>query len=311
MSRVVATLLLLLMLALAISACEEAASEPSLQTAATFTPVSPPISEEEHIVTEALEGSPLFAFDKVQNVQWLWTERNEAEVGRRNKVRDPQQYTLTFLANGTASIKAGCNPFVSWTYDVRGEFLTFHNQELSDLANCGQDSLYQEYLAGLSRTISWTMEEQKLVLELAGGEGRLGFRDSGAVDEGAGPGAGTIAPIIFLWTGLSLSEPATEMVIDEPEKYTVTFYQDGHLEFTADCNSGIGSFKVAGANISIDGLGSPDNFCKEGSLSQSFQDLLLRVDTVEQTNQQATLILQNGAGEMRFDLGGLAAEPGE
>ena len=51
-------------------------------------------------------------------------------MGRRNKVREPQQDTLTFLANGTASIKAGCNPFVSWTYDVRN--VVYIEQGLTD-----------------------------------------------------------------------------------------------------------------------------------------------------------------------------------
>jgi heat shock protein HslJ len=92
-------------------------------------------------------------------------------------VEEPDQYTVTFLSNGTANVHALCND-LSWTYTVADSSLHFTEPDGSMLALNGQDDLGLEYLPALGQAISWTLTGDILTLELPDEGGSLESIDS-------------------------------------------------------------------------------------------------------------------------------------
>jgi len=76
---------------------------------------------------------------------------------------DPSQYTLDFIADGTALIRADCNRGTgSWNSD--GERQLQFGPIASTKALCPPDSLSENYLAQLSWVRSYVMKEEHLFL---------------------------------------------------------------------------------------------------------------------------------------------------
>ncbi|MET1232859.1 MAG: META domain-containing protein [Candidatus Limnocylindrales bacterium] len=78
---------------------------------------------------------------------WQWTASTEAVPANQAVVPDPENYTITFNADGTFAAKADCNQ-VAGTYTVDGSNLALVLGP-STLAACAEGSmggLYVEYL---------------------------------------------------------------------------------------------------------------------------------------------------------------------
>jgi heat shock protein HslJ len=88
-------------------------------------------------------------------------------------VPNPESYTLTFNPDSTFSFQADCNSG-SGTYMVDGNGLRLDLGAVSE-ADCGPDSLSNQYLALLSTVESFEFEGDRLVLRLVGDAGYFVF----------------------------------------------------------------------------------------------------------------------------------------
>ena len=110
----------------------------------------------------------------VANITWQWVELIEQSApASQSVVPDPENYTITFKDDGTVAIKADCNQVsgkYTWGQDLKIELGP------STRAACGPQSLDQQYLELLSQVVTGGLDGDKLYLETAGGEKRMGFQ---------------------------------------------------------------------------------------------------------------------------------------
>ena len=110
----------------------------------------------------------------VANITWQWVELIEQSApASQSVVPDPQNYTITFKDDGNVDIKADCNK-VSGTYKWDKQGLKIELGP-STRAECGPQSLDQQYLDLLSQVVTGGLDGDRLFLETAGGEKRMGF----------------------------------------------------------------------------------------------------------------------------------------
>ena len=121
---------------------------------------------------------------------------------------------------------------------------------------------------------------------------------SSAVAGGA-PEASEITRIEWKWQQ-TLYNNDTEVVPDNPDRYTVTFDPDGKIYLRADCNRGGGRYSVDGKNIVIEVTHTTRAMCPPDSLDQAFIKNLnaARIHFLQQGNLY--LDLKYDTGTMKF-----------
>jgi heat shock protein HslJ/uncharacterized protein YraI len=113
--------------------------------------------------------------------------------------------------------------------------------------------------------------------------------------------AGTsLTGVLWGWTELTETEPASQSIIPNPESYTLVFQPDGGLQVLADCNSGFGSYTIDGSNMTIELGVFTQAICGPDSLSSLYLDTLVRTGSYELTQEQLVLNQIDPAGTMRF-----------
>jgi heat shock protein HslJ len=248
----------------------------------------------------------------ITNIVWQWTSVTTKPTGETTTVADPQNYTITFLDDGTLSGKADCNSFTG-TYAQEGGFTI--TLGASTMAYCGEASLDQQYLELLSAVVAGGPDGQgNLALENAGGEKRMLFVNGGAAGSTAPTPAPTPAPapssditdIVWKWQTLEDVAAGASTRVPDPSKYTIVFRTDGTTTGQADCNTFSGTYSQAnGFTISV----TPDVMaaCDQGSMDQQFLNLL---DDVAAGGPDGAggLMLQTagGAQKLLFSNGGAA-----
>jgi heat shock protein HslJ len=119
---------------------------------------------------------PVQPCDWMIDILWMW-ERFKDPADGDIVVADPTKYTLQLLPDGTFRFKADCN-VGNGTYTCDGGCLTLE-LGAATLAECGPDSLYDEYLDALGDVACYTMDEGKLVLNLEADAGCMIFGREG------------------------------------------------------------------------------------------------------------------------------------
>ena len=112
---------------------------------------------------------------EIVGTTWQWEAFQDNADINSITVSDPENYTLTFNKDGTASIKADCN-LVTWSYELDSSQLSFDTTGPSTLAMCAEDSLDQQYLQRLGTTATFVIEDGKLYLNLFADAGNLVFK---------------------------------------------------------------------------------------------------------------------------------------
>ena len=131
------------------------------------------------IQTYVLEGDALtlvsseMVSPELAGTVWTWV-RFEDTAGKHNIiVDDPSRYTLEFLADGNYKLRADCNQSRgSYTFD--GNNLTLGPGPMT-LAECGPESLYDEYVTNLGDVVSFAFDGDALVLSLKMDAGTMVF----------------------------------------------------------------------------------------------------------------------------------------
>ena len=174
--RKVTFLVVLLVLAIMVGACNRETPTPTLEPTATVEaaatataePTSPPeptntpAEEAQPTPTTATE-QPAEGASEALDVTWLWTELHDADGPML--IPDPENYTLTFRADGTVSVKADCNQGTG-TYTLDGNKLTFGPLAMT-LAACGPESLSDKFFETLGSVDTVAVEDGRLVMNLA------------------------------------------------------------------------------------------------------------------------------------------------
>lgn len=130
------------------------------------------------------------------------------------------------------------------------------------------------------------------------------------------PGAGTgttvtsadqITGVVWQWTTLLETSPASETAVSNPENYTLIFQDGGVFNIQSDCNSAAGTYKLSNESLEMVLGPSTKAFCGEDSLDTEFQLLINKVakGTIS-PDGQLWLYLKANAGRMEFQNGGEA-----
>ena len=120
---------------------------------------------------------------------WEWEAFRSPEESMSFDVTEPANYTALFAADGRLALRADCN-FASGGYTVEGESLSIALGPTT-LAECGPDSLYDEYLRYFGDVVTYVMDGDRLVLNLKMDAGDMVFRPAQVVaglDISARPG---------------------------------------------------------------------------------------------------------------------------
>jgi heat shock protein HslJ len=109
----------------------------------------------------------------IAGVEWQWSGLVETEPAAQSVVPHPENYTLVFQPDGALDVKADCN-MVGGSYTLEGNALTIELGP-STMAYCGEQSSDQQYLDLLGRVSSYTVENERLMLNLRDGAGKMMF----------------------------------------------------------------------------------------------------------------------------------------
>jgi heat shock protein HslJ len=115
--------------------------------------------------------------DSIQDIVWQWVSSTNKTTSEVTTVPNPENYSITFNADGTLVGKADCNNF-NGTYSQENGFSI--KLGASTMAYCGDTSLDQQYLTLLSSVAAGGPDRSGgLALETAGGEQRMLFKNGG------------------------------------------------------------------------------------------------------------------------------------
>jgi heat shock protein HslJ len=117
------------------------------------------------------------AANTIQGVIWQWVSVTNQPKKETTTVPNPENYTITFNADGTLTGKADCNNFAGTYSQVNGFSIKLGP---STMAFCGEKSLDTQYLQLLGSVAAGGPDGQGgLALETAGGEQRMLFKNGG------------------------------------------------------------------------------------------------------------------------------------
>ena len=117
-----------------------------------------------------------------------------------------------------------------------------------------------------------------------------------------------IQNIIWQWTSLTNQTTNETISIPNPSDYTISFFPDGTLSGTADCNTFSGTYSQNnGLTIKI---GSSTNVaCGEGSMDQQYLNLLDSIVAGGPDGSRLALETAGGEQRMLFVNGGAIVKP--
>ena len=145
---------------MALAACASPAATPAVPTAAV--PTQAPMT-----------GGQQASIDQMTNVNWQWTQLQETNPPSQSVVPPNQAYNLTFTPDGKFSFTADCNSG-SGTYTAQGTDLTLTLGPIT-LAECGTDSLSNNFVSLLGQVTSFGSESNQLRLVVDKGNAIMGF----------------------------------------------------------------------------------------------------------------------------------------
>lgn len=285
---------LFLLLGLVLAACADApqatptAEVPSAPAEAGQTEAEPP-----EAAPVEVDGAPLTAAAAL-GVTWQWTVLRQAESPMPGVVPFPENYTITFMDDGVAAIRADCNNVIAeYTLGDDGSLKLVLGP--STMVACGDESQDAQYLNLLSKVVSGSIAADGLTLVTSDGE-QLSFIPASG-DTAGGFDMAAMQNVLWQWTTLTETDPAGQTMVPNPEAYTIAFLDDGLVAIQADCNMVRGGYGTTdGASGVVINLGpSTRAFCGDESRDQQFLALLAEVQGAELTADGLLLSTTTGA----------------
>jgi heat shock protein HslJ len=87
-------------------------------------------------------------------------------------------------------------------------------------------------------------------------------------------------------------------VVDDPNRYTISFGSDGRVSIKSDCNSCGGGYELNGSNLAVGAMACTRAYCGLQSLDHVFVQAVAGARTVSVRN--GTLVLQSEQGTLQF-----------
>jgi heat shock protein HslJ len=111
----------------------------------------------------------------------------------------------------------------------------------------------------------------------------------------------------ILWQLHNVAErnPPAEIAITDPDRYSLTFMDDGVFRFTADCNTGEGGYAVSGDSLALEVGSLTLAECDPDSLSDEYLAWIRQVERFGMREGMLVLDLAAGGGEMQFQYAGI------
>jgi heat shock protein HslJ len=147
-------------------------------TLESTTPPEP--TQEPTVEPDPMEGLTQVAIDDIRNIVWQWSGLVETQPAAQSVVPDPENYTLVFGEDNNYNFKADCN-VGGGVYLVDGSNLSLELGPVT-LAECGPDSLYNQFLILLGYVESFGMRDGNLVFILED-NGRMEFQNGGTAEQ--------------------------------------------------------------------------------------------------------------------------------
>jgi heat shock protein HslJ len=167
--------------------------------------ISPPVTLPA-ITPVVMTGGQPVSIDQVTGTSWQWRQLQETNPPSQSAVPQNQNYSLTLAADGTFAFAADCNNG-SGTYASSGTSLTLTLDPIT-LAECGPESLANNYVSLLAQTTSFGMENGSLILTTSTGSTFMGF--GSAAQAVRGP----VAPVIQPAGGPASAPEAASVILD-------------------------------------------------------------------------------------------------
>jgi heat shock protein HslJ len=173
--------------------------------------------------------------------------------GQPIAIDEPERYTVQFLPEGELAIGADCNR-ATGTYTLSDDTLSI-TIGISTLALCPPDSQADSFLALLEETSTFAIDPEGMLV-LTGDQGAMRFRPS-------------LMGVVWEWHDFRGGDDSV-VAPERPERYTLTFLPEGKLAIRADCNRGIGTYRVDGPKLDIVVGGVTKVMCGPGSHMDAF-----------------------------------------
>ena len=133
----------------------------------------------------------------------------------------------------------------------------------------------------------------------------LALTACGSRDE-ASESSASITGIVWQWTAMQETVPASQSVVPDPQNYTITFNTDGTVAIKADCNNVSGNYKMSGSDLTITLGASTLMACGDNSQDTIYLASLSKVSSYAVENGQLQLKFAYNGGKMDFKNGGKA-----
>jgi heat shock protein HslJ len=251
--------------------------------------------QEDELVQTAVEAEGVTP--GLLGVVWEW-ERFVGGDDSVIEVDEPWKYTLTLNADGTYQVVADCN-LAGGGYTLEGSRLALLPGPMT-LAECGPDSLYDEFIARLGdvRTYVRPGGSDQLVLNLFADAGNLFFRPAPeATMERALEGTSWVLVSYRDGSDLSPVLDGTEITAD---------FVEGELTGSAGCNNYFSSYTLDGAELTVGPAGATRKMCgaPEGIMEQeqAYLSLLDAVAGYRALGSQLELLDAEGAVVATFSV---------
>jgi heat shock protein HslJ len=135
-------------------------------TVVVLEPTAPPVVAPTAIPTQPPTELPGLELSGL----WRWTG-TRLQDGSTVAPPNPNQYTINFHIDGTAPIQADCNEALA-RWSVSGDRLSI-NIVSQTRAECGSDSLSDQYLQWLGQANTYSVQGAILAIDLALDSGRM------------------------------------------------------------------------------------------------------------------------------------------
>jgi heat shock protein HslJ len=110
--------------------------------------------------------------------------------------------------------------------------------------------------------------------------------------------------IVWQWSDMVETVPASQSVVPDPQNYTLTFFADNTVGIKADCNVVGGEYTLSGNSLTIQLGPSTMAFCGEQSLDKIYLAALTKVNSAGMEDGRLILHFADSAGRMGFSNGG-------
>jgi len=229
-------------------------------------------------------------------VVWEW-ERFVGGDDSVIEVDEPSKYTLTLNADGTYQVVADCNR-AGGGYTLEGSLVTLLPGPMT-LAECGPDSLYDEFVAKLGDVRTYVRPDQgdQLVLNLFADAGNMFFRPAvQATMERSLEGTS--------WKLVSYDDGSGALVSVLDDTEITADLVKGELTGSAGCNNYFASYELDGQALTIGPAGATRKMCgaPEGIMEQeqAYLSILESVTGYRSQGSQLELLGTEGAALATF-----------